>query len=180
VSATLPRQVWRPIARRASIVAGSLFVAWHSAVVVLAAMPPSYLSSQIYPFFRPYAEFLHLDGGWAFFAPDPTAGRLLRYSVEDAGGKRMPFAFTEAFSRADPAYFRFSTLSTAVDADTPALMTSMAQMLCRKHAAQQPVRIVFTLAQQRRITPEQHEAGLRPLDASLLQLTELAPVACQP
>lgn len=164
--------------RRTATVLGSLFVAWHGTVIVLAALPSSYLSSQVYPFVRPYAEFLHLDGGWAFFAPDPTAGRALRYSLEDANGHRTPMSFSEAVPRGDPAFFRFSTLSTAVDGDSPALMNSVARMLCRKHAAQHPARIVLTLAQQIRITPEQHEAGLRPLDPSLLQLTDLTPVPC--
>jgi hypothetical protein len=166
--------------RRAAIALGSLFAVWHSMVLVLAAMPDSYLSSQVYPFVRPYAEFLHLDGGWAFFAPDPTAGRALRYRLEDAQGRRTQMLFSEAVPRSDPAYLRFTTLASSVDGDSPALMNSVAQMLCRKHTAQHPVRIVFTVVKQLRMTPEQHAEGLRPLDSSLVELVEMPPVTCQP
>jgi len=165
--------------RRLALVAGSLFAAWHTAVILLGAAPPSYLHAQLYPYVRPYAEFLHLNGGWAFFAPDPSAGRPLRYAVEDASGHRTAFLFSEALQRSDPAYLRLTTLSAAVDEDYPAVVNSVAQRLCRRHAALAPARIVFTQAQQIRLTPEQHEAGQRPLDAALLQLNELKPVACK-
>lgn len=165
--------------RGLALAAGSLFALWHTAVIVLAAAPPSYLHSQLYPLVRPYAEFLHLDGGWAFFAPDPSAGRPLRYAVEDASGRRTGFLFSEGISRRDPAYLRVTTLSAAVDTAYPAVMNSVAQRLCRRHAALAPAKIVFTHAQQQRITPEQHEAGQRPLDPALLTLTELPPVACR-
>lgn len=165
--------------QRAAIAFGSLFAAWHSTVLVLAAMPDSYLSSQVYPLVRPYAEFLHLDGGWAFFAPDPTAGRALRYRIEDAHGRHTDLLFSEAVPRSDPAYLRFTTLASSVDSDSPALMNSVGQMLCRTHTAQHPVRIVFTVVKQLRMTPEQHAEGLRPLDPSLVELVEMPPVTCQ-
>jgi len=158
---------------------GSAFVLWHSAALLLGTAPPSYLHGQLMPLFRGYIEALHLDGRWAFFAPDPTAGRLLRYRVEQRSGASSEFVFTESLRRADPAYLRFTTMSSAADAAYPEVMHSVAQMLCRRHAALTPQRIHFVGLQQIRITPEEVEAGEHALDPSHLRRVDIGSVPCE-
>lgn len=134
---------------------------------------------QIYPLFAPYIEFLHLDSGWAFFAPDPNTGRLVRYSVQSADGITHTHLLTEKLQRSDPAYLRLTTLSAAIKTDTPEVIQSVAQRLCRMHASEHPQSIRFTLVRQTRITPEEYEAGHRPLDADFLRLEDLPAVRCK-
>jgi len=169
-----------PLLRRAAYALASLFALWHGAALLLGTAPPSYLHGQVMPLFRGYIEVLHLDGHWAFFAPDPTAGRLLRYRVEQASGASTEHAFTEALRRGDANYLRFTTLAGNVDGSSPALMRSVAQALCRRHAALAPQQIHFVVLQQQRITPEQVEGGLQALDPALLERVELDGVRCDP
>ncbi len=153
---------------------------WHSLVLLIGCAPPSYSVAQIYPLFAPYIELLHLDGGWAFFAPDPSTGRLVRYSVQGADGLTHTYRLTENLQRSDPAYLRMTTLSAAINADSPQVVHSVAQRLCRMHAAQNPQSVRFTIARQIRITPDEFEAGHRPLDADFLHLEDLPSVVCKP
>jgi Fe-S-cluster formation regulator IscX/YfhJ len=145
---------------------------------LLGTAPPSYLRSQLMPLFGGYIEALHLDGHWAFFAPDPTAGRLLRYRVEQASGASSEQPFTEALRRGDANYLRFTTLAGNLDGTSPALAHSVAQALCRRHAALAPRQIRFVALLQQRITPEQVEDGLHALDPSLLERVDLGSVPC--
>ncbi len=167
---------WR---QAVALTVGSGVLLWHSAVLLIGCMPASYAVMQIYPVFAPYIEFLQLDSGWAFFAPDPTTGRLVRYSVQNGDGSLRAYRLTENLKRADPAYLRLTTLSTSIKADEPEVINSVAQQLCRRHASDTPQSIRLTLARQKRITPEEYEAGHRPLDADFLTLDELPAVRCQ-
>jgi hypothetical protein len=168
-----------PLQRWAGALA-SLLALWHGAALLIGTAPPSYVQSQLMPLFGAYLRALHLDGHWAFFAPDPTAGRLLRYRVEQASGASTEQAFSESLRRSDPSYLRFTTLAGNLDGTSPALMHSVAQALCRRHAALAPRQIHFVVLQQRRITPEQVEAGLQALDPSLLERIDLGGVPCAP
>jgi hypothetical protein len=164
--------------RRAAVALASLLALWHATALLLGTAPPSYLRGQLMPLYRGYIEALHLDGHWAFFAPDPTAGRLLRYRVEQASGTSTEHRFTEVLQRRDASYLRMTTLAGHLDGTSPALMHSVAQALCRHHAALAPQRIHFVVLQQQRITPEQVEDGLHPLDPALLERADLGSVAC--
>jgi hypothetical protein len=175
----LPAWASAPWRRAFGLAIGSAFLLWHSLVLLIGCAPPSYSVSQIYPFFAPYIEFLHLDGGWSFFAPDPNTGRLVRYSVRSADGVTRAYRLTENLQRSDRAYLRFTTLSAAVRPDYPEVIHSVAQRLCRQHASENPQSVQFTLARQTRITPEEYEAGHRPLDADFLRLEDLPAVTCQ-
>lgn len=165
--------------RRAALALGSAFVAWHAVAMLLGTAPPSYLHGELMPLFRGYIEALHIDGRWGFFAPNPSAGRLLRYRVERANGVSDEHPFTEALRRTDPAYLRFTTLSSAADSEYPEVQRSVAQALCRRHAALAPRHIHFVGLQQLRITPEQVEAGGHALDAAQLERVELGSVRCE-
>lgn len=164
--------------RQAAVALASLLALWHASALLLGTAPPSYLRDQLMPLYRGYIEALHLDGHWAFFAPDPTAGRLLRYRVEQASGTSTEHRFTEVLQRGDASYLRFTTLAGNLDGTSPALMHSVAQALCRRHAALAPQRIHFIALQQQRITPEQVEDGLHALDPALLERADLGSVAC--
>jgi hypothetical protein len=170
-----PRPPWQ----RLAYALASLLALWHGAALLIGTAPPSYLQGQLMPLFRGYLQALHLDGHWAFFAPDPTAGRLLRYRVEQASGASTEHAFTEALRRGDANYLRFTTLAGNLDGAAPALERSVAQALCRRHAALAPRQIHFVVLQQRRITPEQAERGVHALDPSLLERVEMGRVPCE-
>ena len=134
----------------------------------------------VYPYFRPYLHALALDTRWAFFAPDPTRGRALRYTVEDARGARHEFRPSETLSRWEPGYFRLTTLYAAIRPDAPALVASAGGHLCRRHAGLEPRSVTFTLRDATVVTPEEYLAGARPLDARHVAEQVLPPVACGP
>lgn len=158
----------------------SVFLLWHSVALLIGPMPSSYLMERVYPIFRPYMQTLHLTNPWGFFAPNPSAGRFIRYSVIDAQGRSHAFPFTEVIPRSDPTYLSLEKMSSVMDKNKPSLLASVAQRLCRQHAALQPVRIEFTRMQLRRLTTEEFERGARALDEARLKPVALPTQDCRP
>jgi len=150
------------------------------AAILIGPAPGSELMGTVYPYFRPYLRALALDTRWAFFAPNPTRGRTLRYTVEDAQGARHEFRPTESLARWEPGYFRLTTLYAALRPDAPALVASAGRYLCRRHAALAPRSVTFVLRDGRVVTPEEYLAGARPLDDGHVEERLLPEVACGP
>jgi hypothetical protein len=175
INSRAQRPAW---VRRAATVAASFFLLWHSAATVLAPAPASYLKGLVYPLFEPYITLFHLDGQWAFFAPEPAAGQLVRYLLKDAAGRSREYRLTEDLRRAHPAFFRHTTLLSSITPDKPAFVASMAGFLCRRHADLKPHRLTFLLREQLRLSPESYLQGHRPLDEDYIRVRALPPVRC--
>lgn len=153
-------------------------MAWHALVLLVAATPASVPLGPLRALVGPYARLLFLEGQWSFFAPDPDPGRLVRYVVEDAGGRRHAFVLTEALDRRDPAYWRLAMLYRRVRSDEPRVVASVAAYLCREHAPLSPRAITLTVLFQVPLRPETYAAGRRPLEPEFLHPRVLPPVAC--
>ena len=164
--------------QRAATLAASVLVLWHSAAMVFAPAPASYLKGLASPCFAPYTTLLHLNGQWAFFAPNPDAGHLVRYILEDAAGKRREYRLTEDLSKSNPLFGRYTTLFSAITPDKPSLVASVAAFLCRHHADLKPKRLTFLLVEQLRLSPEFYLEGHRPLDKDHIRVHTLPPVNC--
>ena len=158
----------------------SLFVIWHAAAIMIAPAPRSYIKEQIYPWFAPYLTLFYLDNPWAFFAPDPATGRLLRYTLEDAAGQKQDFLLSEALSRLDPASLRYVSLYLSIADKKPGYVDSAAKYLCRQHAALKPHAVAFTVAHQVYIPPIAYRSGVRPLHNGFVHYEFLPPVECTP
>lgn len=156
----------------------SLFVLWHLGAIVLGPAPASYLAGELYPWYKPYLELLHLDNPWGFFAPDPTYGRAVRYVVEDRAGARHEFRLTEALARSQRAYLRYTSLSSSLIPAEPRFLRSAADYLCREHAALRPAHVVIVLRHQSLITPDDYLQGLRPLQDGVTESQALDPLPC--
>ena len=160
-------------------VLASLFVVWHAAAIMIAPAPRSYIKEHIYPLFAPYLTLFYLDNPWAFFAPDPATGRLLRYTVEDAAGAKHNFALSESLRRMNPASLRYVSLYLSIADNRPGYVSSAAQYLCRRHAALKPRTLAFTVVHQVYIPPVSYRDGVRPLQDGFVQYEPLRWVECR-
>lgn len=175
----IDRRMQRPAwVQRAATLGAALFLLWHSTAMVLTPAPASYLKGLAYPLFEPYVTLFHLDGQWAFFAPNPDAGRQIRYMLLDGAGTRQEFRLTEDLPRASPTFFRYTSLFSAITPDKPSFVASMAAFLCRRHADLKPKRLTFLLREQLRLSPESYLQGHRPLDEDYIRVRTLPPVNC--
>jgi hypothetical protein len=161
-------------------IAMSLFVAWHAFATLLAPAPASYLKAEILPLFQPYLRLLHLNSQWAFFSPDPSYGRTVRYTLIDADGAERPQSWVDAWPRGDAAYLRMTTLAAALTAENAALVESTARRLCRQHAADKPRAVRFELHQQLLVTPDAHLGGARPFHPQYVESSSLDSILCPP
>ncbi len=160
--------------------AASLFLIWHSLVIVIGPAPGSYLLGRVYRVFDPYLSFFHLENYWAFFAPNPASGNLLRYAVRDEYGQQHIFKLTEDHRRSEPAYLRHTTFYTAIsDHKDPGYTASAARYLCQRHAGLKPASIVFITGQQLRLPRQAWLDGKRPLDDDYMEVVYQDPISCR-
>lgn len=127
--------------------------------LLLAAGPSSTLVDDAYEVAYPALELANINNDWGFFSPDPGPGDLPRYEVVDGDGTLHRFAWMEALERADPAYFRYTTLIVNIADEPEAYGDAAARFLCRKHADLRPRKIIFTIAHQLDKYPEEVAAG---------------------
>jgi hypothetical protein len=81
------KAAWRP--GRKLKWAISLVLVFHLAAIIIApaaAGPPSQLIESGWKFFGPYLQFLYLDHGHRFFAPEPGPSTLVSYVAEREDG----------------------------------------------------------------------------------------------
>lgn len=159
-------------------VLASLFLVWHSLVLVVTPAPSSYLQKIFQDLSWPYVRFFQLESGWGFFAPEPVRGKQLRYVVLDARNRRQEYRLTESLQRLSPSYLRYTTLYGNIHPGRPGLMKSAARYLCRRHAGDLPRSITFIVRHQLLITPEEYEAGKRSLTPEFIRTETLQPISC--
>jgi hypothetical protein len=157
----------------------SLLLAWHALALLVGPAPGSHTMGKIYPVFEPYLRFFHLENYWAFFAPDPASGNLLRYLVVDGEGKEHVFKLTETHHRHEAAYFRHTTFYTAISEQKDLnYTTSFAHWLCRRHAPITPRHVQFFTGQQQRLPRAEYLKGKRPLDEEYTSVRYEAAIPC--
>ena len=165
-----------PGPRRVLHLAGLALVAWQAGAILLGPAPGSHLKAAIDPWTLPYRQLLNLDNRWAFFAPDPAAGRIVSVRYRWRDGTEGAADLTRALERAHPAYLRYSSLLAEVARPGSAAAEGAARHLCRLYPQALELRFVV----ERQIAPSAGEvaAGASPLDERFLELSESDPWAC--
>lgn len=156
--------------------AGSLTLSLWAMGMLVAAGPGSDTMAAIYPVFEGPLSFLDINNDWGFFAPNPNTGSVLRYEVSEPDGTEHTFALTEALQGWMPAYFRYTTLYTAIGESHDTYAEGAARLLCRRHADLQPVDITFVVWHQVEIGHEAYLAGHGIMDGLVPE--RHLPVAC--
>jgi hypothetical protein len=156
----------------------SIFLVWQSLVILMGPAPGSHTMGKIYPYFKPYMKILHLENYWAFFAPNPYQGEILRYIVQDQQGEYHVFKLNEELHRNAPSYFRYTTLyGKLTDAESP-YTASMIQYLCRRHADLQPANITIMIGYQQFLKAGDYLQGIRPLSTDHMEVEYHEPMSC--
>jgi hypothetical protein len=159
----------------------SLIVGWHGFAIIIAPSPDSSAIVQtLRPIVQPYLSLFRLDDKWNFFVP---AGKFmhLRYVVEDAAGKQHLFIPAEDPSGSVARYAmwrEFKYLYEGVMEIPEVRSEPFAALLCRKHAALDPVSISFLQVQELDFSPQDYLQGHRRFDPEFISVNTLATVKC--
>ena len=156
----------------------SVFVGWHTLAMMVGPAPDSDSMRWFYPPFKPYLTVFHLNGGWAFFAPNVLRGVLLRYTLEDTTGKRHVFEPTMTMNRIGPLNLRITLQYRNLMIFPQIYGDAAAAGLCRQHASLHPVAISFVAIEQKAFWPKDYKNGKRPLDAAFVTVKPLKRVQC--
>ncbi len=156
----------------------SFFLAYHVLAISIAPAPDSYLRRQIIPFFQPYLTLFRLGNHWAYFAPDPASGILLRYRLRGSDGKIYIFKLTEDLVRRDPNFSRLASLFSKLPEMNPKYKASAACYLCGMHAELHPIQFEWIQGHQIRLSPWEWRRGGRPLDDDFMKIKPEEWIAC--
>lgn len=154
------------------------FVAWHTLAMIIAPAPESDVTALARQMLQPYLTFFRLDNQWDFFAPIVGQGSRLRYDVLDRAGKTHVFMPAEELSWYHPSYLWFRSWYYRIMDDPDAYADGAAAVLCRKHAALQPLAITFYEVQEEPYTREDYLAGKKRLDAGFFSINMLRGMPC--
>ncbi len=169
---------WRA---RATYLAMSLIVAWHSIAIMVAPAPDaSVFARSLRSLVQPYLSLFRLDDKWNFFVP-PGKFSHLRYVVEDADGKKHVFVPAEEPSGSIPRYVmwrEFKYLYEGVMEIPDIRAATIGALLCRKHASLHPIAISFLQVQELDFSPDDYLQGHRPLEPQFISVAPLAKVKC--
>ncbi|MGB0595378.1 MAG: hypothetical protein ACPGLY_01595 [Rubripirellula sp.] len=92
----------KPLSRRTRLLLSGLLLG-HLLAVVLPPLSfqtrgplgtsPSIAS--LFAWFEPYSQWLYIDRGYAFFAPDPGPSHLVQAAITDSDGERLEIVFPD-------------------------------------------------------------------------------------
>ena len=120
----------------------SLWLCYHFAGLIIspASIPPSSdLVRSSWRFFGPYLQLLYMNQGHHFFAPDPGASTLVRYTVELPGGNTVEGRLPNREISPRLLYHRHFMLTESIatfeddERIHPLLVRALARELCREH-----------------------------------------------
>jgi hypothetical protein len=156
----------------------SLFVAWHSLAMLVAAAPDSKLTASARTLFDPYLLFFGLDNQWGFFAPEIPNGHDFRYVIETASGEHRLFQPSEQWNPLEPTFIwfrdRYKTVMESFEDFAPAAVAS----ICKEQAALDPISVTLIDIAQKDFSPEDRLQGKSPLDPEFLQEEAMEPIRC--
>jgi hypothetical protein len=157
------RVVWK--------ILGSGFALWHILVLAAGPAPGSHTLSRVWPYLKPYLTFSHLENYWAFFAPNPSAGSVARYVLQDAEGNVTWHKFTEVQRRSSPRFLRHTSVQNDLEWPSGWFRWAFADWLARQHADLRPKYVQFVLCHQRPVYRDDWLAGRRPLEDDFMTPT---------
>jgi hypothetical protein len=159
-------------------VAMSALVTWHTLAMVLAPAPGSDVTNLARIALQPYLTVFRLDNQWDFFAPTVGEGSRLRYDIQDKTGKVHVFLPADELHWYHPNFLWFRSWYYRIIDDPENYADSAAVVLCRKHAALQPLAITFYEILEERFTREDYLAGKQRMDAGFFTVQMLKGVRC--
>jgi hypothetical protein len=159
-------------------VAMSAFVAWHTLAMVIAPAPDSDVTNLARVALQPYLTLLRLDNQWDFFAPTVGEGSRLRYDIQDRAGKVHAFLPADELHWYHPGFLWFRSWYYRIIDDPENYADNAAAVLCRKHAALQPLAITFYEVQEERFTREDYLSGKQRMDAGFFSVQMLRGIRC--
>ena len=163
---------------RLSYVAMSAFVAWHTIAMVIAPAPDSDVTLLARVALQPYLTFLRLDNQWDFFAPTVGEGSRLRYDIQDRTGKTHAFLPADELHWYHPNFLWFRSWYYRIIDDPDNYAEDAAAVLCRKHAALQPLAITFYEIAEERFTREDYLSGKKRMDPGFFTVRMLRGIRC--
>ena len=165
-----------PALGRVLWLAGLALAAWQAAAILLGPAPGSHLKASLDPWTLPWRQALNLDNRWAFFAPDPAAGRIVSVRYRWRDGQDRTAQLTRALHWPHPAFLRYSSLLTEVSRPGSPAAASAARHLCRLYPDAVELRFVV----ERQVAPGADDvaAGASPMDERFLERSESEPFAC--
>ena len=172
------------IARKAGLILASAFIVWH--VIGIAFVGPgadSYLRNKLWPYYETYLSALHNDGGWSFYAPNPSYGTIISYEAVGEHGESMIHPLSHARAKHERGYFLYTNFFNYVLAD-PAesgrkgYIDSMVRYLCSRGGEFPVTRITFIEQSQKAFRYTDYLNGYRPLDPGFLEETRHGPYDC--
>lgn len=170
---------WR---NRLTFAAMSLVVGWHSLAMVVAPAPNGSATIQsLRLLLQPYLSFFRLDTPWNFFAPVGKHAQF-RYVVEDAAGNKHTFVPTEESNLSLPRYVwwrEFKYFYDGVMESPESRGDAAGALLCRKHAALQPLSVTLLELREEDFRPEDRLRGKSPLDPEFVSVNTLIRVECR-
>lgn len=169
---------WR---QRLVYLAMSLVVGWHSLAILVAPMPDSSGLVQTFrALLQPYLSLFRLDNKWHFFVPLGKYTQF-RYSVEDAAGKQHLFIPVAEASDSVARYVMWREFKYFYEGlmEAPTIRGErMVTLLCKKHAALNPVSVALLQTQELDFSPDDYLKGARPLDPEFVSISTLAHIKC--
>lgn len=163
---------------RLAYTAMSAFVAWHTLAMVLAPAPDSDVTTLARLALQPYLTFLRLDNQWDFFAPTVGEGTRLRYDIQDRTGKVHVFLPADELHWYHPDFLWFRSWYYRIIDEPDIYADNAAAVLCRKHAALQPLAITFYEIQEERFTREDYLSGKKRMDPGFFSVRMLRGIRC--
>ena len=149
---------------RLAYAAMSAFVAWHTLAMVIAPAPDSDVTKLVRVALQPYLTFFRLDNQWDFFAPTVGEGSRLRYDIQDRTGKTHAFLPADELHWYHPNFLWFRSWYYRIIDDPDNYADNAAAVLCRKHAALQPLAITFYEIQEEQIHARGLSSGKKRMD----------------
>jgi hypothetical protein len=146
--------------------------------------PSSRLTQNTWRLFGSYLQFMYMNHGFHFFAPDPGAATILRYELELPNQAKIIGQIPDKNQHQPRLFYHRHFMLTEFMATSdgpefkevqPLLIRAFARQLCREHGATSVklTRVVHLLP-----TPEWRKAGM-PFDAKeMFEETSLGTFAC--
>lgn len=163
---------------RLAYLAMSVIVAWHTLAMVIAPAPDSDVTAMARAALQPYLTFFRLDNQWDFFAPIVGEGSRLRYDIQDKSGKMHAFLPADELRWYHPEFLWLRSWYYRIIDDPDNYADAAAAVLCRKHAALQPLAITFYEIQEEKFTREDYLSGKQRMDQGFFSVQMLRGMRC--
>jgi len=174
LSAMMISRQWR---NGLTYVAMSLFVGWHTFVMVVTPNP-SWAARSIRAVIQPYISLFRIESTWAFFAPSVGKHSLFRYVIEDSAGGQHTFVPVRELSRYFPSDYWIRNAYYEIIRYPAIQGPFFAAEFCREQAALRPVSITLQAVQEQPFDPADELRGKNPLDPEFIRVDTLFHASC--